>query len=142
MKDRLSTRNILRRKQMNLESFNCVFCTCPQEETTNHLFWHCIFAHQLMLGPFKSRYRRWRRNSSNDKVKDQLLNRFFMTAITRMCWTIWIARNEIIFNNNQLNIQQCKDLFFKEMKLVSLRVKADLSADYNQWIKACNRLLY
>ena len=43
MKDRLSTKNILRRK-MQLDSFNCAFCTSVQEETTLHLFWECPYA--------------------------------------------------------------------------------------------------
>lgn len=42
--DRLSTRNILRRKNMHLESFDCVLCDSPAEEEVDHLFLHCDFA--------------------------------------------------------------------------------------------------
>ena len=38
LNDRLSTRNILRRKQMDLQTFNCEFCLNSTEETVNHLF--------------------------------------------------------------------------------------------------------
>ena len=44
MKDRLSTRNILRRKNIQLESYNCVLCQSQSEETVQHLFLSCPFA--------------------------------------------------------------------------------------------------
>ena len=46
LKDRLSTRNVLRRRNMNLESYNCVLCNNSVEETLEHLFLHCNFARQ------------------------------------------------------------------------------------------------
>jgi len=61
-------------------------------------------------------------------IKDQMHSQFFMIAVILMSWTIWKARNELIFNNNQFGIQECKNYFFKEVKLVSLRVKTSLSA--------------
>ena len=53
-----------------------------------------------------------------------------------MCWTIWKVRNELIFNNNQIGLQEAKHLFLKEAKLVSLRVKTSLSTEYDQWIQS------
>jgi 5-methylcytosine-specific restriction endonuclease McrA len=44
LKDRLSTRNILRRKIMHLDSYNCVLCNLSEEETVDHLFMYCPFA--------------------------------------------------------------------------------------------------
>lgn len=44
LKDRLSTRNILRRKRMALGSYNCEFCSMNVEETIEHLLWYCPFA--------------------------------------------------------------------------------------------------
>jgi hypothetical protein len=38
LKDRLSTRNILRRKHMALDSYNCEICSMMVEETAEHLF--------------------------------------------------------------------------------------------------------
>lgn len=45
LKDRLSTRNLLKRKRMALESYNCVLCN-SLEETAQHLFLSCSFARQ------------------------------------------------------------------------------------------------
>jgi len=44
LKDRLSTRNILRRKRMQLGSYNCELCSRGVEESLEHLFLHCLFA--------------------------------------------------------------------------------------------------
>jgi hypothetical protein len=68
-------------------------------------------------------------------IKDQLHSQFFMIAIILLCWTIWKARNEMIFNNNQFSIQDCKEFFFKELRLVSFRVKQSLSAPFDLWIQ-------
>jgi hypothetical protein len=46
LKDRLSTRNILRRKKMTIDSYNCVLCSYSVEETIEHLFPSCNFAKQ------------------------------------------------------------------------------------------------
>jgi hypothetical protein len=68
-------------------------------------------------------------------IKDQMQSQFFMVTVILKSWTIWRARNELIFNNNQVGIQDCKNYFLKEAKRVSLRVKASLSAIYDQWIQ-------
>ena len=41
LKDRLSTRNILRRKYKALETYNCEICSFQVEEIVEHLFCHC-----------------------------------------------------------------------------------------------------
>lgn len=40
MKDRLSTKNILRRKNMHLDSYNCDLCQMLTEETTSTCSWN------------------------------------------------------------------------------------------------------
>jgi len=44
IKDRLSTKNILRRKRMDLNSYNCAICSFLIEESSQHLFIDCDFA--------------------------------------------------------------------------------------------------
>jgi hypothetical protein len=68
-------------------------------------------------------------------IKDQMQSQFFMVAVILMSWTIWWTRNELIFNNNQVGIQDCRNFFFREAKLVSLRVTASLSVIFDQWIQ-------
>ena len=44
LKDRISTRELLRRKNMALQDFNCVLCNAAVEESLSHLFLECPFA--------------------------------------------------------------------------------------------------
>lgn len=44
MKDRISTRNLLKRKHMALDDYNCAICSIGTEETLIHLFLDCPFA--------------------------------------------------------------------------------------------------
>lgn len=118
---------------MAFESYNGEICLQALEETVEHLFWHCPFAQHcsgilgletiLDGGTFENVL----------AIKDQLQSQFFMVVIILMSWTIWRARNELIFNNNQVGILDCRAFFFREVKLVSLRVKASLSSAFEQW---------
>jgi len=69
-------------------------------------------------------------------LKIQLNSQFFMVAIILMLWTIWKARNELIFNNNQIDIQDCKEQFFQKLRLISLRTKEILSGFFDLWIQS------
>jgi hypothetical protein len=44
LKDRLNTRELLKRKNMALEYYSCVLCHQAPEESLLHLFLHCPFA--------------------------------------------------------------------------------------------------
>ena len=44
LRDRLSTRELLRRRNMHLPSYDCACCTLDVEETLSHLFLVCPFA--------------------------------------------------------------------------------------------------
>jgi len=44
LRDRLSTRELLRRRNTHLLSYNCACCTHDVEETLSHLFLTCPFA--------------------------------------------------------------------------------------------------
>lgn len=46
LKDRLSTRGLLRRRNMDLPSYTCVLCAADIEESMHHLFLQCSFAQQ------------------------------------------------------------------------------------------------
>jgi hypothetical protein len=96
LKDRLSTRYILRRKNKVMPSYDCVLCQMQLEETLEHLFLHCLFAiscwnflhlHIVEGGPFEIL----------QSLQVQLNKAFFMDIIILMIWCIWMARNDLIF---------------------------------------------
>jgi len=133
MKDRLSTKNILKRRKMQLDSFNCAFCTSAQEETTLHLFWGCPYA-QHYWGTIGLQIVEDGDTVQNiQALRTQLRSQFFMIAIILMSWTIWKARNEAIFNNRLLSTQECKTVFSMELEKVSCRIKTSLSLLFDQW---------
>jgi hypothetical protein len=68
--------------------------------------------------------------------KDQLNSEFFMNAVVVMCWTIWNARNNLIFNGISPTIQASKAAFIKEITTTSLRVKQSRSEDFCAWIQS------
>ena len=88
LKDRLSTRDLLKRKRMELDDYNCVICNQAVEESLIHLFLDCPFSTscwatlQLIiqqpadpLGTLVS-------------FKNQLQLSFFMEIIVTMYWAI------------------------------------------------------
>ena len=133
LKDRLSTRNILRRKHMAIDSYNCVLCSHSIEETSEHLFLSCYFAKQCsLLGIDTSDNSRFPEIASSFKVK--LQSKFFMVAVILMCWSIWTVRNDFIFNGVQPSVQNCRRKFFSELRLVQQRVKQSLQTSFELWI--------
>jgi hypothetical protein len=70
-----------------------------------------------------------------DAFKTQLNSQFFMIAFILVAWTIWTARNSMIFSNTQMTLLDCKVFLLKEIKLVRWRVKPSLSVQFDQWIQ-------
>ena len=134
MVDRLNTRQILRRRGMVLDSYNCVFCSHPVEEDLFHLFFHCPFAGACwntlqLLVPNCSEF-----DQVLEAHKIQLHIPFFMEVIVTLCWSIWSVRNDAIFNGVPPSVQNCKLIFKKEFALVVLRAKAKLHPHIDQWL--------
>lgn len=134
LKDRLSTRELLKRKKMVLQDFNCILCNLPVEESLIHLFLVCPFAIQCWpfinvqvdqtLNPFQIL----------QSLKDQLHEAFFMEIITLMCWTIWKARNDLIFRQVNLSLNLSKKFFRDEFSLLLLMAKRRYFPRIEQWI--------
>jgi hypothetical protein len=133
MNDRLSTKNIPKRRKMQLESFNCAFCGSAQEETVLHLFWGCPYA-QKCWGTLELQIAQDGETLQNiHALRTQLQSQFFMIVIILMSWTIWKARNEAVFNNRLMSIQECKRDFLMELTKVSCRIKTSISLQFEQW---------
>lgn len=132
-KDRLSTRNILKRRNMHLESYNCVLCLQSTEETCQHLFLQCPFAASCWqiinidprtFGDFPD---------AVQYMRDTIQLQFFMSAAILMCWAIWKSRNNIIFEGIQHSVNNVRRVFQEEILLLKHRVKPSLSIQFEEW---------
>ena len=135
IQDRLSTRNILRRKNMFLQSYNCVLCNELVEETVEHLFLHCEFAKEcwsiigltIPLGQESFQIL--------DSFRRQLNVQFFMEIIILLCWSIWMSRNNLIFRNEEATKDKCKAIFRNLFGLVILRAKKKYFPEISLWLE-------
>jgi hypothetical protein len=88
MRDRLSTRGLLRRRNMEMEDYNCVLCNEQAEGTVEHLFINCTFAEDcwriinLSVDPTSNPL------LNLEHLKDQLNRPFFMEVIILLSWAI------------------------------------------------------
>jgi hypothetical protein len=58
-----------------------------------------------------------------------------MDIIIIMSWSIWMARNDFIFNGLQASLQSAKARFRKEFALVILRAKPSLKQLLVTWLE-------
>lgn len=132
--DRLSTRELLKRKNMELQDYDCVLCTSSTEETISHLLIKC---------PFASSCWNWIGLQVNDQLDlfqnlelftRQLQVPFFMEVIILMCWTIWQARNGLIFDNRLPSLRQAKRDFRSEFALLMIHAKRSYFPRIELWL--------
>ena len=104
------TKDNLARRNWNGDK-SCAFCHCP--ETIQHLFFQCTYAKflwravHLMFGlppplSIDDLFVNWSKRGS------KLYNSLFLTAASALCWTIWITRNEVVFD-------KCRPKFFLQV---------------------------
>lgn len=135
LKDRISTRELLRRKHMHLDSYNCVHCTVAVEDLF-HLFFHCPLAVacwytlQLIVPATNDIFQ------IIEAFKVQLHLPFFLDIIITVCWSIWTIRNDVIFRGIPASVQICKQIFHLEFALVILRAKETSRSDLVSWLEA------
>jgi len=52
-----------------------------------------------------------------------------------MSWAIWTARNDLIFNDIQPSVNNVKETFTKEIKLLIFGIKSSISDIFDLWIQ-------
>jgi hypothetical protein len=83
--NRLNTRGLLRRKNMNLESYTCDLCILRKEEKLRHLFYRCSFAKQCWLQIGISMPTWLKHDKATRYIKRKLRVPFAMEIIILMC---------------------------------------------------------
>jgi hypothetical protein len=103
LKDRLSTRKLLRQKNMFLQDYNCVLCRLRIEESPIHLFLSLPVAIQcwnllhLVIGNLIDPF------AILMSFKSQLVVPFFMKILVFVTWAIWTIRNDNIPQPTNIN---------------------------------------
>ena len=125
--DRLNTRNMLRRRHFNVTSnFNCPLCSQQQEETVDHLFFHCPFS--IMC--WNELQMHWDQNGNRlDIVTNARKNHnrpMFMETFMLGAWSIWKERNNWVFNQILPDKDSWKARFSADFSLLVYRTKEKL----------------
>jgi hypothetical protein len=133
LRDRLNTRNLLRRKNMFLEDYSCALCDLGCEETCFHLFFECPFSRDCWATiPIT-----WNQHvnplemilQARSDFNNPIFREIFITA----CWLIWTTRNKVIFDHGQKNIQLWKRQLRDELDLVCAKAKTARSIKIHLW---------
>ncbi|CAN1829772.1 LINE-1 retrotransposable element ORF2 protein [Linum perenne] len=110
--------------QKNLHRRNCCdspVCTCceEEEETLEHLLWYCPQLRTLWAEAFEGRVLPASQSSVGQWIM-ALKEESSIQKVIRIigcCWTIWKMRNDLVFNNGQLDIRGMKRRMEKELSL-------------------------
>jgi hypothetical protein len=97
------------KENMVLESYDCILCKGGIEETLEHLFLECPFA---IVGWGFIGLNMAHNNifSAIDSFKTQVDTPFFMSIIILLSWSIWISRNDLVFQGLQPTMDSCECL--------------------------------
>lgn len=123
LRDRVNTRALLRRKNMHLDSYECVCCNSLQEETLRHLFFECPFSKQC----WQSILIHWDLNLTPDSMllaaRQRFNSKIFREVLIIGCWSMWCHRNQIIFDGGTLSLARWKIAFREEFMQLGYRAK-------------------
>jgi hypothetical protein len=132
LKNRLNTRDMMRRKNMTLESYTCIW---QKEETLYHLFLKCNFAKACWNSISLTPPRITNPVDAAANLKQQLNVPFSMEIVILMTWSIWKCRNAWLFQDKDPTVQQCKNEFVKELHLVTHRAKGRFDSAIPEWLQ-------
>jgi hypothetical protein len=135
LKNRLNTRDMLKRKNMNLESYTCENCIWQNEETLYHLFLKCNFAKACWTSIGLTSPRIANPVDAAVNLMQQLNVPFSMEIIILMTWSISKIRNAWLFQNKAPTVQHCKNEFARELRLVMLRAKGRFDSSIPAWFQ-------
>lgn len=115
LKDRLNTRNIMRRKNMVLHDYSCVLCSGQVEDTLMHIFFLCPFSQ--VCWDFVDIH--WNFNIDPITLVIQAQQDFGLRCLREVmistCWSIWCHRNSIIFYSASTSLVRWKAHFRVEI---------------------------
>ena len=133
--DRVNSRNLLHRKSMVLDSYNCALCADSTEETNLHLFWDCPFS---LLCWDKIIPNRKRGISVIDDIQlalHHLPQSISLEIIIMGCWGICSVRNEKIFRHAASHVQGWSYYLPEGLNAVQIRSKQAKAQRIRTWLE-------
>lgn len=100
---------------MVFDDYTCVLMNLVEEDS-DHLFLECTFVQQCCQLLHLQVTAHGDHFQSFLDLNLQLNMAFFIDVIILMCWSIWMVRNDLIFQGIQTSLHGCKD-HFKEFAL-------------------------
>jgi hypothetical protein len=135
--DKLNTRNLMRRRNFQIENgnYNCVLCRENLEETALHLFYTCTFSRACWekIGvlwnfnfPFYNIMKDARQNSNN----------FFTKTFIIAAWEIGKQRYNFIFEGRRPSLRAWTSQFVEEAILQAHRLKDSNKQVFLDWVNS------
>jgi hypothetical protein len=134
--DRLNTRNLLGRKNFQLQSYVCTVDNCNHEETLAHLFWACPFSAACWDEICPARHGNLSTFETIIDMRSKLNLPFSMEIIMISAWSIWITRNNAIFNNQRHDLRFWRFTFRQEISLLKYRIKKKHANTFKEWLQS------
>jgi hypothetical protein len=98
-----------------------------------NLFWDCPFAVKCWDLICPQRASNLNVFQRLDDMRGKITYSWFMEIIMITSWSIWVVRNNVIFNNKRPSVQDWKFTFKSEMALLAHRIKKKHLDSFNEW---------
>jgi hypothetical protein len=105
-----------------------------EEETLIHLFWSCPFADHCWDFICPTRDKNLSVLESIEDIKMKIGLPFSMDIIIVATWSLWIVRNNNIFNNIRPSFSSWKAIYLQELRLISFRMKKKHVESFKEWL--------
>lgn len=128
LKDRLSTQGLLKRRNMELETYDCVLCHLNSEETLLHLFFSLSFCSLLLEYPGLS--------SPDSRWPSEHVERLsFSNSEAFVYGSHHLYVLGYLVSSQWQHFQLAMTTFRRELALVKLRAKNKYQPELDQWLE-------
>jgi hypothetical protein len=133
--DRLNTRNMLKRRHLNIgNDYSCPLCSSGEEETLEHLFFSCPFS----VSCWDMLNINWNGGLQRiDKIieaKSNFQGSLFFEIFVIAAWGIWKERNNWIFKNINPSRASWKSRTIADLNLLRFKVNQNLQNTISLYI--------
>jgi hypothetical protein len=101
-----------------------------------HLFWNCPFSQECWDFICPTRERNLSVLEAFADVKTKLKVPFSSEIIILAAWSIWMMRNNKIFNNQIPTFRNWKGFFIQELRMVAHRMKKKHIQSFKEWLQS------